>query len=69
MSCIHYKFKSSLDYNSVTFDGMHLSLADLKKLISLQKRLKPGEFDLEITNAQTGDGKCMFLYFLFEIVQ
>ncbi|BFZ03342.1 hypothetical protein BsWGS_06381 [Bradybaena similaris] len=55
MSCIHYKFKSSLDYNSVTFDGMHLSLAELKKLISLQKRLKPGEFDLEITNAQTGD--------------
>ncbi|CAG5131920.1 unnamed protein product [Candidula unifasciata] len=55
MSCIHYKFKSSLDYNSVTFDGMHMSLGDLKKAISLQKRLKPGEFDLEITNAQTGD--------------
>ncbi|XP_013082618.2 E3 ubiquitin-protein ligase RBBP6-like [Biomphalaria glabrata] len=55
MSCIHYKFKSSLDYNSVTFDGLHLSLADLKKAIIQQKRLKPGEFDLEITNAQTGD--------------
>ncbi|KAK3765647.1 hypothetical protein RRG08_063684 [Elysia crispata] len=55
MSCIHYKFKSSLDYNSVTFDGLHLSLSDLKKAISHQKRLKPGEFDLEITNAQTGD--------------
>ncbi|XP_012940584.1 E3 ubiquitin-protein ligase RBBP6 isoform X2 [Aplysia californica] len=54
MSCIHYKFKSSLDYNSVTFDGLHLSLTDLKKAISLQKRLKPGEFDLEIVNAQTG---------------
>lgn len=57
MSCIHYKFKSSLDYNSVTFDGLHLSLGDLKKAITAQKRLKPGEFDLEITNAQTGDGK------------
>ncbi|GFS08337.1 E3 ubiquitin-protein ligase RBBP6 [Elysia marginata] len=55
MSCIHYKFKSSLDYNSVTFDGLHLSLTDLKKAISHQRRLKPGEFDLEITNAQTGD--------------
>lgn len=55
MACIHYKFKSSLDYNSVTFDGLHLSLTDLKKAISLQKRLKPGEFDLEIVNAQTGN--------------
>lgn len=60
MSCIHYKFKSSLDYDSVTFDGLHLSLADLKKAISQKKRLKPGEFELEITNAQTGDSK----YFL-----
>ncbi|XP_059155173.1 E3 ubiquitin-protein ligase RBBP6-like [Physella acuta] len=55
MSCIHYKFKSSLDYDSVTFDGLHLSLADLKKAISQKKRLKPGEFELEVTNAQTGD--------------
>ena len=60
MSCIHYKFKSSLDYNSVTFDGLHLSLVDLKKAISAQKRLKPGEFDLEIVNAQTQTGELVW---------
>ncbi|ESO87146.1 hypothetical protein LOTGIDRAFT_106958 [Lottia gigantea] len=53
MSCIHYKFKTTLDYRSVSFDGVALSLADLKKAIFQQKRMKPGEFDLDITNAQT----------------
>lgn len=57
MSCVHYKFKSSLDYQSVTFDGIHISLGDLKKAIINQKRMKNGEFDLEITNAQNGEGR------------
>ena len=52
-----------MEYNSVTFDGLHLSLSDLKKAISLQKRLKPGEFDLEIVNAQTGVGECLLKIF------
>ncbi|XP_050391577.1 E3 ubiquitin-protein ligase RBBP6 isoform X2 [Patella vulgata] len=53
MSCIHYKFKTTLDYRSISFDGVALSLADLKKAIFQQRRMKPGEIDLEITNAQT----------------
>ncbi|ELU15719.1 hypothetical protein CAPTEDRAFT_175258 [Capitella teleta] len=56
MSCIHYKFKSSKDYDTLTFDGMHISLADLKKSILQNKRLtKSGslDFDLQIVNAQT----------------
>ncbi|XP_046366707.2 E3 ubiquitin-protein ligase RBBP6-like [Haliotis rufescens] len=53
MSTVHYKFKSSLEYQSVTFDGIHISLGDLKRGISHQKRLKPGEYNLVITNAQT----------------
>lgn len=58
MSCIHYKFKSSLDYDSVTFDGLHISLGDLKKAIIQHKKLgKNAEFDLQITNAQTKTGK------------
>ena len=59
MSCIHYKFKSSLDYDTLTFDGTHISLGDLKKAIITQKKLqgKANEFELQITNAQSKDGE------------
>ncbi|XP_028027137.1 E3 ubiquitin-protein ligase RBBP6-like isoform X3 [Bombyx mandarina] len=51
---VHYKFKSALDYDTVTFDGLHISVGDLKAAISQQKRIgKTSDFDLEITNAQT----------------
>lgn len=56
MSCIHYKFKSSKDYDTLTFDGLHISLADLKKAIMQHKKMtKTGslDFDLQIVNAQT----------------
>lgn len=57
MSCIHYKFKSSRDYDTLTFDGLHISLGDLKKAIILHKKLgKIVDFDLQITNAQTKEG-------------
>ncbi|XP_034952657.1 E3 ubiquitin-protein ligase RBBP6 [Chelonus insularis] len=51
---VHYKFKSTLDYDTVSFDGLHISVADLKKAIFHQKRIgKNTDFDLQITNAQT----------------
>ncbi|KAK3583584.1 hypothetical protein CHS0354_039402 [Potamilus streckersoni] len=53
MSVIHFKFKNSLDYDSITFDGLHLSLKDLKKCIIQKKRLKSEEVDLQVINAQT----------------
>lgn len=55
---VHYKFKSALDYDTVTFDGLHISVGDLKAAISQQKRIgKTSDFDLEITNAQTKEGQ------------
>ena len=57
MSSVHYKFKSSNDYATVTFDGLHISLADLKKAIMTQKKITRAMFDLQVTNAQTGEGK------------
>jgi len=60
---VHYKFKSTLDYDTVSFDGLHISVADLKKAIFHQKRIgKNTDFDLQITNAQTKEGK--YLNFL-----
>ncbi|CAN8008008.1 unnamed protein product [Ixodes pacificus] len=51
---VHYKFKSSLDFDTVTFDGLHISVSDLKKSILQQKKIgKAADFDLQITNAQT----------------
>lgn len=58
---VHYKFKSSLDFDTVTFDGLHISVADLKKsILQLKKIGKAADFDLQITNAQTKEGKSCF---------
>lgn len=54
---VHYKFKSSLDFDTISFDGLHISVADLKKEIINKKKLgKTQDFDLQITNAQTKEG-------------
>lgn len=63
---VHYKFKSTLDYDTVSFDGLHISVADLKKAIFHQKRIgKNTDFDLQITNAQTKEGKYRIFYHCF----
>jgi hypothetical protein len=55
---VHYKFKSAREYDTVTFDGLHISVRDLKKAILHQKRIgKNTDFDLQVTNAQTKEGK------------
>ncbi|XP_017768418.1 PREDICTED: E3 ubiquitin-protein ligase RBBP6 isoform X2 [Nicrophorus vespilloides] len=51
---VHYKFKSALEYDTITFDGLHISVKDLKNAIVQQKRIgKNTDFDLQVTNAQT----------------
>ncbi|KAE8741533.1 hypothetical protein FOCC_FOCC012917 [Frankliniella occidentalis] len=53
---VHYKFKSTKDYDTLTFDGLHISLKDLKKSIFQQKNLgKNTDFDLLVKNAQTDE--------------
>lgn len=55
---VHYKFKSALEYDTVTFDGLHISVKDLKNSILQQKRIgKSTDFDLQVTNAQTKEGR------------
>jgi len=65
---VHYKFKSAISYDTITFDGLHISVKDLKKAILHQKQIgKNTDFDLQVTNAQTNEGKannnsvCMYL--------
>ena len=33
-STVHYKFKSQKDYDSIEFDGMFISVGDLKRQIT-----------------------------------
>lgn len=48
-----------MDYDTISFDGLHISVADLKKEIIQKKKLgKTQDFDLQITNAQTKEGEC-----------
>lgn len=67
---VHYKFKSALDYDTVNFDGLHISVKDLKNAIIQAKRIgKSTDFDLQVTNAQTKESKyllflvCLYVYF------
>ena len=61
MSFIHYKFKSAKDYDTLTFDGLSISVEELKLLIFEAKKLKESEFDLIITDAQTNEGSFIFI--------
>lgn len=56
MSAVHYKFFSKLKYDIVTFDGLHISLRDLKCRIMGREKLKAANCDLQISNAQTEEG-------------
>jgi hypothetical protein len=55
-SALHFKFKSAKQFETLTFDGDYLKVADLKVAIVERKRLNFGEgFDLDIMDAQTGE--------------
>lgn len=55
---VHYKFKSGKEFNTITFDGTFIPLSELKQQIITQKKLgKSTDFDLEITNASSEQGK------------
>lgn len=57
MSYIHYKSAYSLNFDKITFDGVSIQLAQLKKLIAEKcKFVKQIDFELEITNADTNEG-------------
>uniref|UniRef100_A0AAX7TNV5 DWNN domain-containing protein n=1 Tax=Astatotilapia calliptera TaxID=8154 RepID=A0AAX7TNV5_ASTCA len=53
MAHIHYKFSSRLSYDTVVFDGVHITLNELKRQIMGREKLRAGDCDLQITNAQT----------------
>ena len=57
MSCIRFKFKSNLEYEKMTFDGMGLSLGELRGAIMKQKNIgQSNAFTLQVVDAQTNIG-------------
>lgn len=57
-SALHFKFKSAKQFETLTFDGDFIKVADLKLAIVERKGLNFGEgFDLDIKDAQTGERK------------
>jgi E3 ubiquitin-protein ligase RBBP6 len=51
---IHYKFKSSTTSDTVKFDGLHISVSELKSAICQQKKLGKGkDSELQIRDADT----------------
>lgn len=57
MAHIHYKFASKRSPDTVIFDGPHITLQELKRLIMEREKLRAGDCDLQITNSQTKEGK------------
>ena len=55
MSHILYKFKAAKEYSKLPFDGLHISVFDLKQEILKAKKLNVDEFDVVISNAQTNE--------------
>ncbi|KAJ2051422.1 hypothetical protein H4S04_001978, partial [Coemansia sp. S16] len=55
MSHIQYKFRSAKDYSTTIFDGLSISVADLKQEILREQKLDPEEYTLVITNEQTNE--------------
>lgn len=57
---VYYKFKSEVakELSTVFFDGPFINCHQLKQQIIAQRKLgKLKDFDLELTNSQTNEGK------------
>ena len=58
MSYIHFKTVYNPQYDKIAFDGVSLSVAQLKKLvIEKMKFSRRNDYDLQISNADTQEGK------------
>ncbi|XP_029914386.1 E3 ubiquitin-protein ligase RBBP6-like isoform X2 [Myripristis murdjan] len=53
MAHVHYKFSSKLKSDTVVFDGLYITLKELKRQIMGREKLRAGDCDLQITNSQT----------------
>ncbi|KAJ1910344.1 Retinoblastoma-binding protein [Mycoemilia scoparia] len=55
MSIIFYKFRSGREFSKLPFDGLTISVQDLKEEILKESHLNADEFDLVISNSHTNE--------------
>jgi len=79
-SVIHYKFRPSNATSSIHFDGHGIRVFDVKSAIVKERKMERGlDFDLHISNDQSGEGKyyhafirliylLFYLSFVFKVV-
>ena len=66
MSYIHFKTVYNNNFDKLTFDGVNLTLSQVKKMIFEKSSFKVNkqiDFDLEITNADTNEGRTLLSLF------
>jgi len=57
MSCIHFKFANVVENDEIKFNGLHISVADLKKAIIKQKGMKSRFDSLILIDPRTKKGE------------
>ena len=57
MSCIHFKFSNTVENEKLKFDGLQISVSDLRDAIIKLKNLKANLYTLKIIDAQTKEGE------------
>lgn len=66
-SSVRFRFKSAREFETLSFEGDFVKVADLKVAIVERKKLNCGEgFDLEISDASTSKGKYLRYPYLIE---
>jgi hypothetical protein len=71
MSYIHFKTVYNNNFDKLTFDGVNLTLSQVKKMIFEKSSFKVNkqiDFDLEITNADTNEGRTLLSFFKTKIL-
>lgn len=53
---VYYKFKTSINYDTITFNDLFISIKDFKKAVVQQKFLNYTKSDLKVSNAETNEG-------------
>ncbi|XP_058635421.1 E3 ubiquitin-protein ligase RBBP6-like [Onychostoma macrolepis] len=53
MPCVHYKFRSKLSHDTILFEGVHITVRELKQQIMRRERLKL--CDLKISSEQNNE--------------
>jgi len=68
MSCIHFKFSNTVENEKLKFDGLQISVSDLRDAIIKLKNLKANLYTLKIIDAQTKEGMCtenfIFIFYI-----